>query len=106
MHVEVVVVALERRAVNLGHLPHRLAHLARRLVQRIRLTQSLARIEAGPQQVDHRLGQRKTPAAQHHECPLTGLAEGMHLARDIQIVETRVGPRIRCHYQSFMCHDA
>src|ERR1700687_2559295 len=89
--VELEVVALERVAVHVGHAPHLLADHPGRVVERRGLGQALALVEVALEQGDDRLGAREAAAAEQDEHPLARLDEGVHLARDVDLVVPRVG---------------
>ncbi len=106
MHVEVVAVALERGAVEIRNLTNGFADLARGFVHRVRLSKAFAGIEAGAEQIHHRLAEREAAARQDDEDALIRLDERVHFARHVEIVESGVGARIGRHDQTFVCHDA
>jgi hypothetical protein len=90
VNVERILIALERRAVDVRNTAYAVSHNARRLVNGLGLRKPAAVIEIASQKSQNRLADREASARKYDEHPLTGLGEGVHLAAGVYLIEAGV----------------
>ena len=82
VHVEGEVVALERRAIDVGDPANAVADNSRRLIQRSSLCETTSALEVEAQQRHDRLTDREAAAREDDEHALALFHEPVHLAAD------------------------
>src|ERR1700686_4240331 len=106
MNVKAEGITLQRSAINIGDPTHTVSHDASSVIKRIGLGKPSPGIEIISQQSDNRLAYGETATGQDYKHPLSGLNEAIHLATDVDLIKTCIGPRIRSQYQTFSCGNS
>src|ERR1700732_3127832 len=101
MNVEAEGIALQGSPVNIRDSADAVAHDAGRVVEGFGLRKSSPGIEIVAQQSDHRLADGEAAAGQNYKYPLSRLNETKHFAAGVDLVKTRISPRIGGQHQPF-----
>jgi len=106
VNVEVQAVFLQRRAVEVGDLPHALSNHTHGIVKRCGRRQPFPRAIAAAKHRGHGLRERKASAGEHGNGSFTGRYEGEHLAAGVDLVVACIAARIRRKKESLMSFNA
>ena len=72
----------------------------------MRVLEVVVEIEIVAQQSNDRLAYGEASAGQNYEHPLARLNETIHLATHVDLIKSRIGPRVRRQHQPFLRHNA
>jgi len=102
VNVEAERVALEGGAIDIRNAAHAVTDDAGGIVKRAGLSQAFSGIEIIAEQGDDGLADGEASADKNDEDALAGLDKTIHLAANVDLIKTGVGPGIGGEYETFL----